>query len=356
MVKNIWYSTWFQQHKFIGGDRCILNTQNIVQKLMGLIQDKTKLIGRPGYWGPTFDEDTDPALSIRGGLDEAFAGYIMPELIEICKNAPFECLPGREHLLTVLDLLHNHIRGDRTSPVPIALTFGLHAMLTSIFVIQGDGHMSHLAAIAKQSYNKLFSQLDELSDESKSPNNAPVFYQNIGLFKTLVNLSKPVKATYNQQLDFLDPAIAERLAFWNPVIGGEFMLFGTYLCSIGLGSATVDSMGQLRFTLHLYHALKLNQPSLHIPLLEGIDKVFRKTKAVWVGGRPEKGSHAKHFWIAWGMSVAEASRMENDAKGERENLPSFLGKQNKAGSTVLRCVLHENYLCMCPDEDFSHEL
>jgi hypothetical protein len=45
-------------------------------------------------------------------------------------------------------------------------------------------------------------------------------------------------------------------AFWNPVMAGSYLLFGTYLCSIGLGAATVDAFGQLRFVLHLYNALR----------------------------------------------------------------------------------------------------
>jgi hypothetical protein len=125
--------------------------------------------------------------------------------------------------------------------------------------------------------------------------------------------------------------MAERLAYWNPLIGGEYMLYATYICSIGVGSATVDSLGQLRFTLHLYNALKQQDPSLDVPFLKHLDKVFANTKAIWVGGRPSKGSYCKHFWLAWGSSLAEATRMASNL----EELPSFLQNPQQQHETNL---------------------
>jgi hypothetical protein len=307
---------WLEKSSYIGGNACILNTQNIVQKIMDAVQDNTKLVAKPGFWGPQFNENTSPAKTIRGGLDEAFAASIIPELIEICKQAPIELLSERSQLLTVIDLMHQYIRGDRTAPIPIALTFGLHAILHSLYVLQGDGDIARVASYAKKSYNTLFAQLESISDPTKPPENAPVFYVNVHLFKNLVNFAKPVPSGQNDpRIASLnrDLALVEQLAFWSPVIGGEYMLYGTYMCSIGVGSATVDSLGQLRFTLHLYNALKQRDPSLNIPFLQNLDRVFDKTKAVWVAGRSEKGSYCKNFWLAWGHSLAEASRMGADS-------------------------------------------
>jgi hypothetical protein len=92
------------------------------------------------------------------------------------------------------------------------------------------------------------------------------------------------------------------------------MLLCTYLCLIGLGTATVDTLGQLRFTLHLYNALKQLKPSSEedVPFLKKIDQLYSKTKAVWVGGRPEKGTYAKHFYLLWGFSIASATRLASE--------------------------------------------
>jgi hypothetical protein len=327
---------WLRQSGYIGGEACILNTQSIAQKVMDAVDDGKRLVAKPGFWGPEFDENTNPAKSIRGGLDEAFAANILPELMAICQHAPFSCLPERAQLLTVLDLMDHHVKNDRTSPIPVALTFGLHAILTSVMVLQGNGDLARIASFAKESYNTLFAQLDDLSDPTKLPENAPNFYMNVGLFKNLVNFAHPVKSTYDTRVAFLDPAIAERLAFWNPLIGGEYMLYGTYMCSIGVGSATVDSLGQLRFSLHLYNALKQRDPTINVPFLQNIDKVFAKTKAVWVGGRPDKGSYCKHFWLAWGMSLAEVSRKGSDAAGGSGAMSSFLQSRRNPNSDLTR--------------------
>jgi hypothetical protein len=91
---------------------------------------------------------------------------------------------------------------------------------------------------------------------------------------------------------------------WRAVL----LLFGTHICSIDLGSAAVDTLGQL-FTLHLYNALRKRGLIQNVSFLRDIDKVYDETKAVWVEGLPEIGSFAKQFSMAWGMSIAEASRL-----------------------------------------------
>lgn len=89
-----------------------------------------------------------------GELDEPFMTAIMPELVEVCKALPFDCLPDRSQLLTVIDLIQRQVKGDRTEPVPIALTFGLHAALISISVLQGNGNLARIAANTKESSRK----------------------------------------------------------------------------------------------------------------------------------------------------------------------------------------------------------
>lgn len=309
--------TWLYQSEYIGGDCCILNTQKIVQMVMGLLPDNKKLVGRPGFWGPPFDENNSPARRMRGDLDEPFASSIIPEILEVCRCAPFDCLPDRAHLITVLDILQRHVKGDRTKPVPIALSFGLHAVLMSVFVLQGDGDLARVAACSKQSYNMLFDQLQTVSDRSKGPENSPNFYANVLMFGNLAGFAKPVSIRADQR-QTVDPLVAERLAFWNPLIGGEYMLYATYICSVGLGSATVDSLGQLRFALHLYNGLRLRDPTLDVPFLRNMDTVFKNTKAVWVGGKPEKGSCCKVFWMSWGMSASRAARLASEHAGNKD--------------------------------------
>ena len=253
-------------------------------------------------------------------MDEALAGRILPELIAIGQAAPLEQLPHVPQLLPLLHMLHQHVKMDCTAPIPIALTFGLHAMLTAMLVLQGGGNgdLARLASFTKQSYHKLFSQLQDVEDPtSKSqPQNAPTFYDNVQLFGNVVHLAEPILVSSNnipRGLAVSDPSETERLAIWNPVVGGSYLLYGTYICSIALGSATIDSLGQLCMTLHLYNALKSQlRSSLDIPFLEHLGKVFSKTRAVWAAGRTvESGSFSKEFWMAWGMSSEQALQQQN---------------------------------------------
>lgn len=333
--------SWLNFSSYIGDDRCILNTQKIIQMIMDVLNDDKKLVCKAGFWGHDFSENHCPAKSIRAGLDEVLGGHLMPELLEICRQAPFHRLPEMSRLMPVLDMLHNHMdprQGDRTRPISIALTFGLHSVLTSIFIMQGSGDLARVASLGKRSFETLFGQLDRVCDPSRQPENAPGFYLNVALFKNVANFAKPVWSHVDTHLTMLDPEQTERLAFWNPVIGGGYLLYGTYICSIGLGSATVDSLGQLRFTLHLYNALKKcnSIPVLKIPFLELLEATFSKTKAIWVGGHPDKGSFCQHFWLAWGTSIAYATQLAAECAAGNDELGAQLGRQNIRSSETTR--------------------
>ena len=197
---------WLMGCEYIGGDRCILNTQKLVQMVMALLKDMETPAGLPGLWGPSFDESNSPARRIRGDLDELLVSVIIPDILPTCKNVPLERLPDCSYLITVLDLFQRFLKGDPTKPLPVALTFGLHAMLTYIFVLQGDG-----------SYNMLFDQLQTVSDRSKSPENHPLFYENVNVVGSLVGFAKPLP-TSNDPRRPSELLKAEMRTFWNPVI------------------------------------------------------------------------------------------------------------------------------------------
>lgn len=351
--------SWLDQYGFIGGPRCILNTQRLLQTVMDALADNTKLVPIPGFWGKEFEEDKKPAAFIRGDLDEAFCSCIVPELIEICRRTPFSVIPERSQLVPVLDTLYEHLKGGRTRPIPVALSFGMHAMLTSILVIQGSGDLMRVASLSKRTFNQLFRQLDQIADGSKSPMNSPNFYLNVRLYKTLRSFAKPLQAKIPRGAVTLDLAMTERMAFWNPVIGGGYLLLATELCSIGLGSATIDSLGQLRISLHIYNMLKHVYPSMEIPLLDLLESTFASTKAVWVTGRSQAGSFAKSFWVAWGMSFSEAQSLASDLDSS-----NLISGNHQAQVTRFVCVLYHVFkltFCVQPlrqlvaiePEDFS---
>ena len=165
----------------IGGDLCILNTQKLAHWFMGDLKGET--IPSPSlYWGPPFDESKSPARRIRGDLDAPFASTILPEILEACRDLDIVHLPDRAHLITVLDLMQRHVNGDVTKPVPIALSFGLHAILMSIFLLQGDDDLARVASYTSQSYSMLFEQWQTVSDGSKPSQNTSEFHKALDYF------------------------------------------------------------------------------------------------------------------------------------------------------------------------------
>ncbi|GAX28078.1 hypothetical protein FisN_2Hu104 [Fistulifera solaris] len=317
---------WLSFYHHIGGERCLLNTHKIVRMMLMFCSTKHK--GRmavidPELLGTPFDENKRPARRILGDLDEPFLSSIIPELAAICKLAPFETLPNRSYLITLIDLLHRQVKSDPTKPVPVASTFGFHAIATSIYVLQGQGDLSRLASSAKQSFDMMFEQLNTVADRNRTPGFLPKFYDFVRAFS---EISKCAKSCYFfkdddvQQLEEQKKAVM--LAFWNPLIAGEYMLYVTYICSINFGSITVNSTGQLKLALHLYNGLKLHNPKVDVPFLRTLDTTFMDAKAVWVGGKAGKGSCYKAFWMSFGMSASQASRLVTS--GHEDNIQRFL--------------------------------
>ena len=307
--------SWLRGY-YIGKDRNILNTQRLTQQILGAVQKNTKLVSKGEIFGPLWNESTRLAKKIEGDLNAVLCEHVLPELIEICKQAPVRQLPGHRELMPLLDTLSEQLQ-ETDRPVRISLTMGLHSILTSIFVLQGDHDVSKLAQASKQTWEKLFSQIEaQAQTDLPTP---PHVLLNLNLFKEIVRLAEPVGPVSS-------PA-AESLAFWNPVCAGAFLLFGTYSLSIGLGSATVDAFAQLRFTLHLFNSLKdQGLVSKDLALVSNLERAFKKAKSIWpAASPPDKGDYAKSFLMAWGQSASDASKK---AEMERQ---LRLGAQSNGG-------------------------
>ena len=107
----------------------------------------------------------------------------------------------------------------------------------------------------------------------------------------------------------MNPSEAEMLSFWNPVVGGECILFWVYNCSVSYGAKAVNSLGQLRSALHLYNALRLYDPTLDIPFLKNLDTLYANIKCVWVGGKPDKGSCCKAYHMSFSMTARRTAQL-----------------------------------------------
>lgn len=140
--------SWMRHKTFIGGGRNILNTHRLMQGLSSVINGPAKLICKPGFFGKAWDEKR-PCRKIQGDMDQLLLGEIMPELVASCRFGILSTeLPRMDELLPLFKLLRQYI-AKPTKPVPLSLTFGVHAILTSIFELQGDNHIGLLYLASK---------------------------------------------------------------------------------------------------------------------------------------------------------------------------------------------------------------
>eukprot|EP00979_Chaetoceros_neogracilis_P000401 scaffold105_cov228-Chaetoceros_neogracile.AAC.2 len=310
---------WLLAHTYIGGERSILSTLRWLQTVIH-ISNETKLMSIPGFFGTLWDEERNTASSIQGDLDELFCGSILPELLEWCKtrNLPHQrrrangyaaishssmldaISPHTPQTLPILDMLRKHMKKNKDGPVPISLAFGMHCILTSIIEMQGHGDVARHASNAEKSWNALFQSLETHKMDSDVPNHHN-FFTNVGRFTTLNALPTTVGEPSTQ--------VSAKMAFFNPLMAGSYLLFANYVIGLGLGSCTVDSIGQLRFVLHLYNAFQKTGLLDDVPLLKEADAVFKDTQAVWVlNDHPDRGDFCKRFLLAWGYNSKAAAK------------------------------------------------
>ena len=311
---------WLLAHTYIGGERSILSTLRWLQNVIHISRDETKLMSIPGFFGTLWDEERNTASSIQGDLDELFCGSILPELLEWCKtrNPPPQRRPANGYIavshgfmldtisphtqqtLPILHMLRKHMKENKDGPVPISLAFGMHCILTSIIEMQGHGDVARHASNAEKSWNALFQSLETHKMDSDIPNHDS-FFANIERVNPLNALPTPVGTPSTQ--------VSARMAFFNPLMAGSYLLFANYAIGLGLGSCTVDSIGQLRFVLHLYNAFQKTGLLYDVPLLKEADAVFKDTQAVWVlNDHPDRGEFCKRFLLAWGFSSKGATK------------------------------------------------
>ena len=300
--------SWMLRMGAIGGENTILNTQFITQSIFQVAAKKRcKLFsvegagGASSIFGELWDENTNPADGIRGSMDSLLAEEILPELIECARDKGFSHIPYQESLCPLLGMMSAHFDRGLEKPVPLSLTFGLHAMLFSMQLMQGNGTVSRLGRMSKASFEKLFMQLEEVSQSKQEL--PPKFFKSVNHWKRLRAapevIVQPVSST------------SELNAFWNPLVGGSFLLFGTFIASVGVGSETLDCFGQLRLTLQMYNAFeKLGLlKSDDVPVLNKTATAFAREKGIWTGtSPPDKGNFMKSSLLSIGYSNETATR------------------------------------------------
>jgi hypothetical protein len=143
--------SWMQHETFIGGDRNILNSQRLLQGLSNVLMTspQTKFAPKPGSFGIPWDEGRYLAKKIQGDMDQLLMADILPELLASCQHGLLSTeILGKDELLPFFKLLCLYI-ANPAKPVSLALTFGVHAILTSIFELQGHNDIFFITLATK---------------------------------------------------------------------------------------------------------------------------------------------------------------------------------------------------------------
>jgi hypothetical protein len=137
--------SWLSHLKFIGGGRSLLNTHHLTHAEI-LSFKRGRMFSE---FGKLWDERTNPATQIRGDMDQLLVGEILPRLwMNVKRGWLGDHLYLKEQILPLFHLMTAIKKEDN---MPIALSFGIHAVLTSIFRVQGQDDVKSITVHSKVS-------------------------------------------------------------------------------------------------------------------------------------------------------------------------------------------------------------
>lgn len=206
-------------------------------------------------------------------------------------------------------------------PVSWSLAFTIHAILTSIFETQGSQHFSFLAETAQRSFDTYLEQLNW--GQVTVP--VPIPWRP-RLWDHLIRGLREYWYFTNTKLE--QTPLQTLLSLWNPFCGGLFLTYVAYHGDVVAGNILLDSVGQLRMTLHLINALKLvgvwEQGTCQV--LDWIFETYKSCKAIWEGQLPMKGQLCTRWWIAQGLTPTAAQERSGQTLKSKS---SFHRKTNR---------------------------
>lgn len=279
----------------IGGDRCIVRTYLWMVHYYHLERKPTK--------AKKWNEFSNPAKSINGMAKT----FLHPYFLGILN------LGGREHYRNDKEWYgvsgrecfpFGYIMGkvitDPEKGYPFSAAFGTHAILTSIFEVQGDGDIMRVALDAQGTARRFLTQLPDHFD------------------------SQPL-------MDLFKVDTTERESYWSPFVAGGALL-ELHSMSMIIGTQKINRLKvyrkELLLCLHVYNSLRNFGSIGEVPVLSNLTAAFRDNKRMWRLGVEEKGSFRKHMWISTGSHSPDdvshtyrrvVVRDFSDAKKEGDN-------------------------------------
>ena len=305
----------------INGDNSILNTMKILEGFGSGVcpscrpeEESNAFLAKLLSFGGNVWRDSNPVSSIRGDLDTTLIAIMMQYTQSKWRIDGGE-VPMEKQMLPLVSLFR---KGCEFKPRPsFALIFALHAMLMSIFELQGDGDISRIRDLAKNSFDRFMSQAGEhLELDIPCPSKREACLQVITSLKRVTEPSDDADFSQTHSLTSED---LHNLLIWNPMSAGMLLAYTNIFISLSGGFYAMSLNEDLSVVLHLYNALKRrNLVDDDLPLLADIDRYFEKSKSIWNGWeKPDQGKFVYRLHLSMGATHEMAVYAQDKAAGEK---------------------------------------
>jgi hypothetical protein len=327
--------SWLSKFNFLGGRRSITQTIRLLQYLSNTVQQGRLAISRDRS-SSTWSDLIKPVSQIPVDMDSLLSECILPSLVNMCKNGMMSSdLKYEKELLPVFSQIKTFVQCPER-PVSWSLAFTVQSILLSVYEMQGAHGWMLLSSTSRQTYQKYFQQLEGAKENYATtvPRPPPTLNNDIDTMCSLRHLPTPlIKRAENVEL----------MSLWNPLCAGSFL---TYIAFRGnlVGGVNAANCARIKVTLHLYNALlrvKAIQPG-QVELVDWIFHAFKECGAMWNGPLPQRGQFQLRWWMAWGLSEAQAAQIQRNysrkrpGTGERKAIPIQLEMVAKSFRRVCR--------------------
>ena len=260
---------------------------------------------RPGFFGPMWEEERNPAMCTNDLTD--YLGSVLPALFSFADGEMAQKGGGNVKMpvlkMSVLMPLWNilEVAMDKQSAT-MPLTIALQAMLLSVVRVNGGGGCMRVQKTTRAAFTTAFQQIDReyhaFTEAGKTGDtNSEINRGNMAMLWSFVQFTntRHTSTPFSQMAD-LSSRQRDMALLQNPWVAGQQLLVLSLGVGIGCGSAVVDSLGQTSFALHLQNALRVAGAVQPVPLLDEVllPLLGSENKAVWFAGVPRS-----NFLKAW---------------------------------------------------------
>ncbi len=304
----------------INGDNSILNTMKLLDGFGSNLcpfekDDSDEFVTiLAKIWNGNVWTDSNPASSIRGDLDATLLSLLM-HFTQSKWRVDGGDFPMQKQMLP---LVHLFRKGGDFRPKPsFALIFALHAMMMSIFELQGDGDIFRIRDLSKMSFDRFMLQAGE---HLKS--DIPCSSKRETCLKVITSTKEVIKKSDDADFAKTYPMTSEELhdlLIWNPMSAGMLLAYTNIYLSLDGGFHAMSLNEEIRVVLHLFNALKSHElVDYELPLLSDIDRYFDKSKCIWNGWeKPLQGKFVYRLHLSMGATNEMAMYAQDKAAGEK---------------------------------------